>query len=81
MRYLILILLCSACAHETTTLDRELALELVKNRQTVVQSAPPVFNINFGSPSQLSADNATKCYEIPIYGINGEFLRNDKQCR
>jgi len=39
----------SACAHETTTLDRELALKLADRPPVMVQSAPPVVvNVNNG---------------------------------
>lgn len=43
--------LLSACAHETTTMDRELALKLVdsRNHVEVVQAAPPVFNVSFNN--------------------------------
>lgn len=47
----VLALVLSACAHETTTMDRELALKLVdsRNKVEVVQSAPPVFNVSFNN--------------------------------
>lgn len=78
MRKIILLVLCSACAHETTTMDRELALKLADRPITVVQSAPPVVNLNFNGGS--SAERPT-CYQIPIYSLSGEVLKNETICR
>ncbi len=77
MGRLFLILILSACSHETTTMDRELALKLADRPVTVISGQPSIVNVNIGGrPEQVSS-----CYETPIYGISGEFLRNDKQCR
>ena len=77
MRYIFLILILGACSNAP-----------VKEPDfKVLTTPPPVFNITFNNQSAAglgltSQDGAyQKCYEIPIYGINGEFLRNDKQCR
>ena len=44
---LVLSMVLSACAHETTTMDRELALKLADRPAVqVIQSAPPVVNVN-----------------------------------
>lgn len=49
-----LLVLCflslGACAHETTTMDRELALKLADRPQVIVASSPaPIVNVNIGS--------------------------------
>lgn len=80
MKRLILILLCSACSTVPTE----------KPDFKVLSSPPPVFNITFNnqtgsSPATLSqTDNETyhkTCTTTPIYGIDGQLVRNDIQCQ
>ncbi len=79
----VLAITLAACAHETTTMDRELALKLADNRANVqvVQAAPPVFNVNFnGGSSGESASNSSSCRMVPTYDAvsNGTVYR--RQC-
>ena len=77
MKHLFLILILGACS----------AAPVKEPDFKVLTTPPPVFNITFNNQSAAGLGVASqnepsqKCYEIPIYGINGEFLRNDKQCR
>lgn len=64
-------LLLSACAHETTTMDRELALKLVDRPQVVVAapSAPPVFNVSFNNQGGSSVGTKPKFDPTQPYEI------------
>jgi hypothetical protein len=87
MKHLLLItfLGLSACAHETTTLDRELALKLVDKagRIEIVQSGTPVVSVN-QPMAQLAAtseqDTRTNCINSPVYNVSGTFLHYVRQC-
>lgn len=82
--------LLSACAHETTTMDRELALKLVdRSPTTVVQSAPPVINVYAGGQSPApqgltlpdgSPDDRKNCINDPVYTIQGKLSHYVKSC-
>lgn len=82
--------LLSACAHETTTMDRELALKLADSKDPViVQSAAPVVNVNIGQQSATgsfahmpdgSPDDRQNCRTYPVYTVNGQIDRYQKEC-
>lgn len=75
-------LLMAACAHETTTMDRELALKIADKAPVIVQSAAPVVNVynggNFGHQQDQSSSVA--CNDSPVYGPGGVIMRYEKHC-
>lgn len=75
----------SACAHETTTMDRELALKLADREPVVIASAPPTININVngGAVSTASADqeNHNGCRSFPVYSARtGQIYKYEEHC-
>lgn len=81
--------LTSACAHETTTMDREMALILAKRGDMhVVQATPPVINIYNGglnaagtaAPEPSAAVKETACVDSPVYSYEGKLLRYKQNC-
>lgn len=88
MRLIIVIaaLAMVACAHETTTMDRELALELARREPIVMAAAAPVINVNVGSNGQVSQEYETHvssrngCGVFPVYGANRVVIRYEEVC-
>jgi len=90
IKLIILLLMLSACAHETTTLDRELALKLADRPQVVMANNPaPIVNVNINSTlpnnsnyplQQDLAESNGNCMESPTYNIDGSFDKYVKQC-
>lgn len=86
----------AACAHETTTMDRELALKLADKNVQIVQAAPPVININNygGGGYQQSAPAVTTdhsqclsggdcgagCTRSASYSTSGQLLGYKRVC-
>jgi hypothetical protein len=81
---LIMFLGLSACAHETTTMDRELALKLVDKagRIEIVQTGTPIINVSqhqaYTPPTEQ--DTRTSCIERPVYNVDGTVLKYSRQC-
>lgn len=87
-------ILLSACAHETTTMDRELALKIVERtgRIEIVQSGgSPLLGPVGGQQPQQQATQGTEilnqndgqshvCRSQPIYSLEGQLLRTAVNC-
>lgn len=78
-------LFLSACAHETTTMDRELALKLADKSPVIVQSAPTAVNIyngggGFHTAQTAPVDDREQCMNSPVYTMTGQFSHYVKQC-
>lgn len=88
MKYVFIAMALSlaACAHETTTMDRELALKLADKTPVIVQSAPPVINVNYNSgsapqPQPIVNDPSKEaCNMSPDYDVNGNLKGYVKHC-
>lgn len=87
--FLVAALSLTACGHEMTKLDRELALKLA-DRPTVVASAQPVIiNVNNGAsspqaqdvkPFSAYQDDRQNCRQSPSYDVNGNITGYEKHC-
>jgi hypothetical protein len=94
MKTLILVAMAlglSACAHETTTIDRELALKLADRPQVVVASSPaPIVNVNnyngVAQQQQREPQQADvprydqQCRQSPTFDIQGNQTGTEKHC-
>lgn len=83
----------TACGHATTTMDRELALELAKRPPVPMMQSPPVtINLNLnGVPQALSSAEQpeqpeqqvaqSSCKAFPVYDPAGAFTgRYEQHC-
>lgn len=76
----------TACAHERTELDRELALKLVDRagRVEIIQSGGPVVAQQPVQPvaQQPTVDDLIPqtCSKIPQYSLNGQYLYTAVKC-
>lgn len=76
------------CAHETTTMDRELALELAKREPIVMAAAAPIINVNVNggggqaatSEYETHVSSRNGCGVFPIYGANRVVIRYEEVC-
>lgn len=86
-------ILLSACAHETTTMDRELALKIVERtgRIEIVQSGGAPLLGPVGQAPQQQTTQGTEilnqndgqshvCRSQPIYSLEGQLLRTAVNC-
>lgn len=94
MRTLIVILALglSACAHETTQMDRELALKLVDKagRVEIIHTGSPLVSVTNASAPQASPSTAApamalentgeNCIQSPVYSTSGVFLGTRPNC-
>ena len=84
--------LLSACAHERTEMDRELALKLVDKagRVEIIHTGSPMVSVTntSGATAPTYAPVATverpleeaNCINSPVYNMNGQLLNYVKNC-
>lgn len=82
-----LIPLLTACAHERTEMDRELALKLVDKagRIEIVQTingagAQPLLGAANATQAQYQQDTHQTCTQTPIYDSWGRYVRTTNNC-
>lgn len=82
--FLLLAIGLTACGHEMTKMDRELALKLADRQPVVIAAAPaPVINIYNGQTTtspQSAIDDRKTCNQSPVYDIQGHQTGVEKHC-
>ena len=76
--------------HETTTMDRELALKIADRAPVIVTPAAPapIINISYNGSAPSGApslpldleDTRTNCMNSPVYTMQGQFSHYVKRC-